>query len=554
MAKAKQLVRTALLVPVLSTFLLAACTQGDRSSYSIISAVIESPLGTPELQTIFQGLFDASKLVQTGSTPEIPVLIVPHHLTAAVTIAAGVSSLQRQKPTSILLLSPDHFDQCKTFLCASNLRFKTALGETEPDNDILDVLHASPLVSEQKELFQREHGILSVTPFITKLLPGTRVTPLVIRIRPDWKSHQEELLDVIRRATKHGTVLLVSSDFSHYLPLSEADAADEKTAQVLFSRDFRGIANLENPSQSDCPACLWIAAKIASESSAYNPSVLLHTNSARLLNDENVASTTSHFAIAFYKNAELSSQSTAFAGDVTITRTGSGRTPMLSKAIQDFWSGTGARFVNLEGPLGEDCVPDSNPYIFCNPMQIWMKIRNLATHWSIENNHKLDQAEEGYALTRAHIDDAKENVLSDNASIINGMRVFALTNIINPVAKASKAAIGLQYTKVIAALQTGSGSEVPQVVFVHAGTEFNALTTVSEKRYLRSFVDAGADAVIAVHSHIPSDMEMYRGAPIFHGLGNFLFDQHDAVATSTAKIVRLEQSGTGVVFETLTAR
>jgi len=35
-------------------------------------------------------------------------------------------------------------------------------------------------------------------------------------------------------------------------------------------------------------------------------------------------------------------------------------------------------------------------------------------------------------------------------------------------------------------------------------------------------VDAGADAVVGHHSHIMRGIEVYRGKPIFHGLGNFV--------------------------------
>lgn len=38
----------------------------------------------------------------------------------------------------------------------------------------------------------------------------------------------------------------------------------------------------------------------------------------------------------------------------------------------------------------------------------------------------------------------------------------------------------------------------------------------------RAAVDAGANAVIAHHAHIMRGIEIYRGAPIFHGLGNFV--------------------------------
>ncbi|MCU1519426.1 MAG: capsule biosynthesis protein CapA [Pseudarthrobacter sp.] len=35
-------------------------------------------------------------------------------------------------------------------------------------------------------------------------------------------------------------------------------------------------------------------------------------------------------------------------------------------------------------------------------------------------------------------------------------------------------------------------------------------------------VDAGADVVIGHHAHIMRGIELYRGVPIFHGLGNFV--------------------------------
>lgn len=38
----------------------------------------------------------------------------------------------------------------------------------------------------------------------------------------------------------------------------------------------------------------------------------------------------------------------------------------------------------------------------------------------------------------------------------------------------------------------------------------------------RAAIDAGAHAVVAHHAHIMRGVEMYRGRPIFHGLGNFV--------------------------------
>jgi poly-gamma-glutamate synthesis protein (capsule biosynthesis protein) len=42
-----------------------------------------------------------------------------------------------------------------------------------------------------------------------------------------------------------------------------------------------------------------------------------------------------------------------------------------------------------------------------------------------------------------------------------------------------------------------------------------------ERPIARAAIDAGADVVVGHHAHILHGVEVYRGRPIFHGLGNF---------------------------------
>src|SRR5207248_10151591 len=44
----------------------------------------------------------------------------------------------------------------------------------------------------------------------------------------------------------------------------------------------------------------------------------------------------------------------------------------------------------------------------------------------------------------------------------------------------------------------------------------------AEKQLAHAAVNAGADVVIGHHAHICKGIEMYRGKPIYHGLGNFV--------------------------------
>lgn len=62
------------------------------------------------------------------------------------------------------------------------------------------------------------------------------------------------------------------------------------------------------------------------------------------------------------------------------------------------------------------------------------------------------------------------------------------------------------------------------LVIVHGGHEHFQLPSPRMVDTYRFFVDAGADAVFNHHQHCYSGYEIYRGKPIFYGLGNFCFD------------------------------
>jgi poly-gamma-glutamate capsule biosynthesis protein CapA/YwtB (metallophosphatase superfamily) len=61
------------------------------------------------------------------------------------------------------------------------------------------------------------------------------------------------------------------------------------------------------------------------------------------------------------------------------------------------------------------------------------------------------------------------------------------------------------------------------VVALHKGVvHVPALLAMYERPLARAAVEAGADVVVGHHAHLLRGIEVYRGRPIFHGLGNFV--------------------------------
>lgn len=61
------------------------------------------------------------------------------------------------------------------------------------------------------------------------------------------------------------------------------------------------------------------------------------------------------------------------------------------------------------------------------------------------------------------------------------------------------------------------------VVYVHWGAEKETVPKDYQRTMGREYIDAGADLVIGSHPHVLQEIEYYKGKPIVHSLGNFVF-------------------------------
>ncbi len=269
-------------------------TMSRAGNFSIPAVRYGNAYSSP--QPFMEGIYAADRRAAAKGTGTIHAVIAPHHLVAAEDDAVAVKALAGQEVANVILLSPDHYNKCPTALCTVNGDYETFFGHVRAAPVVVKDLVASPLVTNAPGLFDNEHGIYAVAPFLAHYLPGVPVTPLAVRI-DYWRANKEAMLALLQAEMKAGTVLVMSSDFSHYLPYGEAEKMDALTKEVIVAGDLDKMETLKNPSQSDCPACLWLLGSLAKNNNFYHPDFLMHTNSAALLKDLTVKETTSHFAV-----------------------------------------------------------------------------------------------------------------------------------------------------------------------------------------------------------------------------------------------------------------
>lgn len=195
---------------------------------------------------------------------------------------------------------------------------------------------------------------------------------------------------------------------------------------------------------------------------------------------------------------------------------------------------------NLEAPLtnAEKPIPKTGPSIKA-PTETVKALKfagfNLLT---LANNHIMDYGEQGLNNTLLELEKEEIAYLGVGKDLEDAQKTFykevkgyklAFINFAeNEWATTQGNEFGANPLNPVANFYAiKEAKECADFVFVivHGGHEMYPLPSPRMKETYRFFVDVGADAVISHHSHVYSGIEIYKNAPIFYSLGNFVFDR-----------------------------
>jgi len=82
---------------------------------------------------------------------------------------------------------------------------------------------------------------------------------------------------------------------------------------------------------------------------------------------------------------------------------------------------------------------------------------------------------------------------------------------------------GYDLTRVTKGIKALKKEGVKPIIYFHGGNESYPFPSPGKVGLYRHFIDLGAVAVIAMHTHCPQGYEIYEGCPIVYSMGNFFF-------------------------------
>ena len=107
--------------------------------------------------------------------------------------------------------------------------FETPLGEVEVDGEGVKLAASAPSVQLLDQAFEEEHSLEVQLPFLQEVLDDFKIVPLLIG--PAEPAVTADLLESL--ITGERTLVVVSSDLSHFLPDAEACALDGETSEMI---------------------------------------------------------------------------------------------------------------------------------------------------------------------------------------------------------------------------------------------------------------------------------------------------------------------------------
>ena len=173
--------------------------------------------------------------VPVSSAPAAKAFVLPHagYVYSGPIAATGYAMLRdRQQPvTRVVLLGPAHHVPVRGLAASSADAWRTPFGEVPIDAAARAHACALPFVSVDDAAHAPEHSLEVHVPFLQRILrDGFSLVPFVVgRAEPELVA---AMLDLLWGGTE--TVIVASSDLSHYLDHATATARDAHTASQIL--------------------------------------------------------------------------------------------------------------------------------------------------------------------------------------------------------------------------------------------------------------------------------------------------------------------------------
>lgn len=186
-----------------------------------------------------QYLKEAAPLVEKIVPPK--AIIVPHagYIYSGPVAASAYVRLRQMhdKIHRVILLGPSHRVPLFGLAISSVDQFETPLGKVKLDRDAIKTISKLPQVHLMDEAHSMEHSLEVHIPFLQEVLDDFSLVPLVV-----GDATPQEVAEVLEQLWGGPeTLIVISSDLSHYHDYATAQRLDRATSEAIEKLQLEAI-------------------------------------------------------------------------------------------------------------------------------------------------------------------------------------------------------------------------------------------------------------------------------------------------------------------------
>jgi len=257
----KIIIFTLVIVAVITLFIIVKFNIGDdslsKNNFNHMEKLIKEctlagsffPAEAEELKQMLDNFLEK---VEDKNYLDLRAIIVPHAglIYSGQTAAYAYQQVVNQKINKIILLGPTHHQYTNKIALLHADEWETPLGNIILDTEIISQLEKDDNFEYFDQAFVQENSLETQLPFIHKIFPKAKLIPLAVGVlnSEQIQSASEKFLNII----DENTLLIISTDLSHYYPVEQAKEIDQKCLDSIQNLEF----------DLECEACGEMGLKI----------------------------------------------------------------------------------------------------------------------------------------------------------------------------------------------------------------------------------------------------------------------------------------------------
>ena len=254
------------------------------------------PLFFFDKDTFYTGI-EQSKKENRSFSNHISGGVIPHHLFPGFIITDFFNRLSKQKPRTIILIGPNHYERGDYLALSSLYGWETPFGIVEPNEKVIRELLKNKLIKIDEANLPKDHAVAGIMPFVKQYLPDTKIVPLLLS---GFMTEEDVrvLSNSLSNYLNEDTIIIAAVDFSHYLTNQQAQEKDKITLELMRNFDYKQMLSLNNDYLDSPPSIITLLMTMQALG-ATKMELLYHTNSGEMQKNNSIE-TTSYFSIAYY--------------------------------------------------------------------------------------------------------------------------------------------------------------------------------------------------------------------------------------------------------------